>query len=110
VTARQTTAPRPPTSTHTSSIDRGSAPPFSAQTAVDAAAACVRLAGDRPPVPPPNALPEDPAVARLQAHVEPLRPHAQITDLLADIDARTPLTGQLGVDKEFARETGIAFA
>lgn len=64
------------------------------QTAVDAGDG-VRLAGDRLEVLPPAALPEDPAVARLQAHVERLRPRVQITDVLADVSAWTDFTGQL---------------
>jgi hypothetical protein len=64
------------------------------QDAVDAGDG-VRLAGDRLEVLPVDALPEDPAVARLQAAVEQLRPHVEITDVLADVDAWTGLSGQL---------------
>jgi hypothetical protein len=64
------------------------------QAAVDARDG-VRLAGDRLKVLPHDALPDDPAVARLQARVERLRPHVEITDVLADVDAWTAFTGQL---------------
>lgn len=64
------------------------------QAAVDARDG-VRLAGDRLEVLPHDALPDDPAVARLQAQVERLRPHVEITDVLADVDAWTAFSGQL---------------